>query len=169
MAKDKTIWEGSGFVANAAGVSQTNLGMYPSSAAATEVCNRPLTVSGLRWNVSAARGVVAAGAQQGFCKWFIWIRRKAQVIPTVTTGAAPPGPGTALGDAFNTIDESDILVWGNSVISGAGATNPQFWEGATKTQRKMQQGDVLVFTICFRGDTTEVMSFQAVIQTFLKS
>lgn len=169
MAKDKTIWEGSAIVANAAGTSQTNMGIYPQSVDASSVANRPLTVSGLRWNLSIGIGNVAALSAQGFCKWFIWIRRKAQAIPSVTTGVAYPGPGSAQGDAFATIDESDILVWGNGIIPPGTGPNPLMFEGATKTQRKMQQGDVLVLTVCIRGGTTDAYAFQGLVQSFLKS
>lgn len=159
MAKDKSIVEVAAGITSAANAGQAHLGLYPQSTDASQTCNRPLTVSGLRWNISTFQ---AAALTTGFaCKWCIWIRRKGQAIPATTMLSA------GAQDAFGQIDESDILVWG--MARGVQNDQPNY-EGQTKTQRKMQQGDALVISFwTFTGGATDLVNANAVVQTFLKS
>lgn len=160
MAKDKSIIESGNTITSAAGAGSLHVGLYPQSSDASAVANRPLTVSGLRWNISAALGTTATGI--GKVKWAIWVRRKGQSIPNVGVVVANTQ------DAFGAIDEGDILVWGNTnVLPQSVAMNDS---GATKTQRKMQQGDVLVLSIwTATAGATDTTQMHTLVQTFLKS
>lgn len=159
MAKDKSIVEAGFGITSAANVGAANIGLYPQSSDASQVANRPLTVSGLRWNINIAQAVTLTTGYG--VKWAIWIRRKAQAIPNVAVAIA------ACQDAFGAIDESDILVWGlNRGIPGESMK----FEGQTKTQRKMQQGDTLVLSIWTNtGGATDLVNTSSIVQTFLKS
>lgn len=159
MAKDKSIIEAAAGITSAAGVGVIHYGLYPQSTDAAQVANRPLTVSGLRWNLTLQQTATLTTGFGG--KWAIWIRRKAQAIPNVAMQTA------ACQDAFGAIDESDILVWGSA--RAVPADIPKF-EGQTKTQRKMQQGDTLVLSVWTNtGGATDLVNLHATIQTFLKS
>lgn len=161
MAKDKSINELRINSALVAGALSGNMCINPQAADASVAgtVNRPLTVSGLRWMIDF--GTTAAAAAQ-FVKWVIWIRRKNQSIPSIPI----PAPG-AVQDSFSSIDENNVLVWGTGVV----ATNSgsKAFEGATKTQRKMQVGDQLVFSYYVGGTGTDAVLGIGTIQTFYKS
>lgn len=163
MAKDKTIVEIAAGVTSVANAGTADLGIYPESTDASSVANRPLTVSGLRWSFTVQQNIT--GTSSIGYKWCIWIRRKAQAI------AMPAYQGAGVQDAFGSTDESDILVWGEGRTGQAAqGADAGHHEGATKTQRKMQQGDVLVFSIrTVTTGATDLANVHGIVQTFLKS
>jgi len=162
MAKDKSIFEVNQALALSSGVATVNVSVnpYAADANAGSTINRPLTVSGLRWRMSAGNGGMTANSNQRY-KWCLWVRRKNQTIPsTAVIAAGPPA------DAFSSIDENNILVWGSGL---GGSQYCATWEGATKTQRKMQVGDQLVLSFAAAGTGTDSVAVYGVFQTFYKS
>jgi len=160
MAKDKSIVEVGTDITSSSNAGVAHCGLYPEDSAAAQVANRPLTVSGLRWNLTPQNKTVTT---RTVCKWVIWIRRKAQAIDNAVITLA------GVQDAFGKMDESDVLVWGHGAL-GSGVNPPFRFEGATKTQRKMQQGDTLVLSVWTNTTgATDIVSFAGIVQTFLKS
>jgi len=162
MAKDKSINE---FMLNwtaAGSTASGDISINPQGAIGVGGVTRPLTVSGLRWNIGFGR--VGSATTRHLYKWVIWVRRKGQAVPAVPVAAS----GT-IADAFASIDENNILVWGAALSSNA-ADNSEF-DGATKTQRKLAVGDQLVFSWAVQTGTgaTDPGSFYGIVQTFYKS
>jgi len=95
------------------------------------------------------------------CNWCIWIRRKKATLPAFTAGTALPA------EAFGTMNENDVLVWGAGFMTVK--MDKLHFEGATKTQRKMGVGDQLVFSFVTQGAAGDSLGGQLQMQTFYKS
>lgn len=162
MAKTKFVTEFNVSAAMAAGVVTGWVGLYPLTVPPSG-CNRAVTVSGLRWNINHASGDAATKQQIG--KWLIYIRRGAGTIPTLALPAA-----ASVQAGFAGINPNDILVWGEGIVDAAGDM-PMCYEGVTKTQRKMNEGDGLVFAyyVTNNAANTEAVTLYGMVQTFLKS
>jgi len=162
MAKDKSINEFMLDWTAAGSVAAGDVSINPQGAIGVGGVTRPLTVSGLRWNINFGR--VGATTTRHLYKWVIWVRRKGQDVPAIPVAAT----GT-IADAFASIDENNILVWG-AQQSSAGGDAADF-EGATKTQRKLAVGDQLVFSWAVQTGTgaTDPGTFYGIVQTFYKS
>jgi len=161
MAKTKFVTEVKKDYTNVAGKASGDIGVYPAGAT-LGACNRAVTVSGIRWNISHATG--SSSVSSHLMKWIIWIRRGNASLPTLGFAQS----GESLSAAFAGVNPNDILVWGSGYAGDAGAS-PRLYEGATKTQRKMNEGDSLIFSWLENGGTTELGGFHGLIQTFLKS
>jgi len=162
MAKTKVVSELVNNYTLAVSIFSCNMGIYPANATAASACNRAVTISGLRWNISHITGAAVANAH--LMKWCIWVRRGSQTLPNLAFGASP----AAISTAFSTINPNDILVWGSGHAADQ-SDYPRIYDGATKTQRKMNEGDELVFSAGVIGNGTETGQIYATIQTFLKS
>lgn len=162
MAKDKAIMDFSLDITAAGAVAEGQISLNPMGGIGVGGVTRPLTVSGLRWNFDYGRTV--GGAWNHRFKWCIWVRRKAQAVPTIPVVAS----GSIL-DAFSSIDENNILVWGVGVTPAQAETIE--FEGATKTQRKMAVGDQLVlsWSLNTSGGAVDTGRFYGCLQTFYKS
>jgi len=158
MSKDKSINEINMGYTLAAGIASADFSINPQGVSGVGAVSRPLTVSGLRWQGGSFGGAVTTNHR---LKWCIWIRRKGQAIPSQALNAA------TISDAWGSIDENNILVWGATVIADSVEVYP--FEGATKTQRKMQVGDQLMFSYAVSGLTTETGGIFLLLQTFYKS
>lgn len=114
----------------------------------------PCTMTGLRWDVSALGNVTAATT----IVWLIVIVRDGLTIPTLST--------TDAATIFH--PEQDVLSFGVGLVADldAGVGNiQQHWTGDTKTMRKLQGGDRLIFlSIC----TSNTGVLAAGVQFFLK-
>ncbi len=112
----------------------------------------PCTIVGLRWN-----GVVRqdAGTGPAFHNWAIVVLRQGVTVSTMASGD---------GNTFFT-PESNCLVLGVGSIDNN--VESQQYEGSTKTMRKMQGGDQLLF-IC-SGSATNTSAFNFVVQFFCKT
>lgn len=165
MAKDKSVNEVAVNSSLASGISLVHIGLNPQAVDATAggagSVNRPLTVSGLRWNIGVGTPTTTALLRT---KWLVWVRRKGQAIPSLSFAAG-------VADAWPSLDENNIIVWGTGISTQG---SQLMFDGATKTQRKMQVGDQLIITF-FTQDatapTTSTASFvySGIIQTFYKS
>lgn len=161
MAKDKGIIEiGNLAVASSSNYAANHALMPQAADAATNsVISQAMTVSGFRWNINFSPTAVTTAQRY---KWVVWVRRKKapiSSIPMVSNGTPT--------DGFNQIDENNIIVWGIGMSMNG---QPYCSDGATKTQRKMQAGDQLVFSIVAQtAGATDGLQYSALFQTFWKS
>ncbi len=112
----------------------------------------PCTMVGLRWNLAMYQNT---GTGTAVVNWAIVIVREGFTIPTLTVSDA----GTFYSP------ESDCLVFGVATIYNN--TQTKDFNGDTKTMRKMQGGDRLVFIA--RGIASETHSVRGIIQFFCKT
>ena len=112
----------------------------------------PCTLFGLRWN-----GAVMQNAGTGFAdfKWVIVIVRDGQTISTLGVSDA--------ADLYQ--PEQHVLAFGAGMVDN----NVEVMElsGSTKTMRKMQLGDTLVFVI--RNIATDTVNTRVAVQFFCKT
>lgn len=161
MAKDKSIIQVSLSGNLSGGTGSYDTGLLPQSyVLGAAGIAQAQTVSGLRWEITFAPTATITGTQ--FIKWCIWVRRKLQAVPPFTSAQAG-----GVGDAFASIDENNVLVWGTELLTPS--INVAEAQGATKTQRKMQVGDQLVFSVRVSGAGAETFAYNGIIQTFFKS
>jgi len=161
MAKDKSIINISAGITLAGGVGSSGCSLLPQGANPAAGIAQAQTVSGLRWEITFG-ATSALGLAGQAIKWAIYVRRKLQTIPAWSGNIAG-----IVGDAFPQIDENNILVWGNTIITNT--QNRYVTQGATKTQRKMQVGDQLWFACGVVGTGVETLAYNGIIQTFFKS
>lgn len=164
MAKTKFVTEVMENLTSAANAASSNVTLYPGANTSTSACNRAVTVSGLRWNFTANLG--ASTTAGGAVKWMVYVRRGAATVPT----QAVPGSGTTVNiNGYGNVNPNDILCWGIGQLTDGGDLPCRF-EGATKTQRKMNEGDGLVLSVGIQtGGATDTSQFYGMVQTFLKS
>jgi len=160
MAKDKSCI-GVIFAPTAAASVAQNIALMPYAfdAGTDSVIAQAQTVSGLRWMIDFGPTTAFTTFQR--CIWMIWIRRKKAPIQPITPGTTTPQ------EAFNKTNENDILIWGAGLMTVK--QDRAHFEGATKTQRKMQPGDQLVFSYCCTGAATDSIAGSCNVQTFFKS
>ncbi len=112
----------------------------------------PCTVVGLRWSLTFEQD---AGTGTAGFSWAIVVVRDGVTVDTLVTSDA--------GSFFN--PEENCLVFGMGSIDNN--TQTKQFEGATKTMRKMQGGDILMFI--HKGIATETSGSRGVIQFFCKT
>ncbi len=112
----------------------------------------PCTITGLRWDLTITQD---AGTSTCFAYWVIAIVRQGMTIPTIATtdGATFFAP------------ESDCLVFGTTTIENN--IQSKDFIGSTKTMRKMQGGDTLIFI--GKGAATNTHRVDGVVQFFCKT
>lgn len=112
----------------------------------------PCTVVGLRWSFGTNQDG-GTGLAQG--RWSIIINRDGSTINTMSSGV-----GTVLYEP-----EQDVLAFGawqtDNNVQGS------HFDSSTKTMRKLQGGDELVFLAT--GAATNTSSLHGVVQFFCKS
>ncbi len=112
----------------------------------------PCTIVGLRWSLSFFQ---AAGTGVALFYWAIVIVRQGVTQSTL-----------GVGDGSNYfLPETNCLVFGNGSIDNN--VNDQSFSGTTKTMRKMQGGDALVFIA--RGVATDTSGVRRIVQFFCKT
>nr|UOF78630.1 hypothetical protein [Cressdnaviricota sp.] len=112
----------------------------------------PVTVVGMRWALSFIQD-----AGTGACNvwWAIVVVRDGITVSTV-----------AISDAAAFFEpEQDVLAFGNALIDNN--TTPPRDMGASKTMRKLQTGDRLVFID--RGVATDTHATTGIVQFFVKA
>ncbi len=112
----------------------------------------PCTVVGLRWSLTFDQD---GGTSTAAFSWAIVIVKEGVTVDTLVTSDA--------GSFFN--PEENCLVFGMGTIDNNQHT-VQF-SGATKTMRKMQGGDILMFI--HKGIASETSGSRGVIQFFCKT
>ena len=112
----------------------------------------PCTITGLRWSLAITQD---AGAGTAFIHWAIILVKAGVTQDTlaITDGASFFDP------------ETNCLVFGAATI--ANNVDSKIMEGSTKTMRKMQGGDALVFVA--KGSATNTSRIDGVIQFFCKT
>ncbi len=115
----------------------------------------PCTIVGLRWSLAAIKD---AGSTIANCTWVIQIVKEGATIPTL-----------AVTDAADVVNpEENVLVFGFTKLTGAiNILNAKRFEGHTKSMRKLQVADRLVFSVL--GTATETFQFGGVVQFFCKT
>ena len=111
----------------------------------------PCTVTGLRWDLNTIQdGGIAASA--GF--WVIAVVREGVTIDTIQVGD---------GNTFFE-PEQNVMAFGINLVNQGASGHPDDHSsvGSTKTMRKLQTGDTLVFA--FLGTTTNTQQIRGVIQ-----
>ena len=112
----------------------------------------PATVTGLRWDLNWTQ---AAGT--GHCEftWVIVVVREGTTVDSIT-----PSNGSTLYQP-----EQNVMSWGTGAIDNHQSTIQRV--GATKTMRKLQLGDSLVFAAV--GVATNTYAVRGGIQFFCMS
>lgn len=112
----------------------------------------PCTITGLRWDIAFTQD---GGTGTAFIHWAIIIVRAGVTQDTlsITDGASFFDP------------ESNCLVFGADTI--ANNVESKHHSGSTKTMRKMQGGDSLIFVA--KGSATNTSRADGVIQFFCKT
>ncbi len=112
----------------------------------------PCTITGLRWTICFTQD---QGTSTAFYHWAIVIVRAGVTQDTLTTT-----DGATFFDP-----ESNCLVFGAGTIDNN--VQSRVVEGSTKTMRKMQGGDALVFIA--KGSATNTTRVDGVVQFFCKT
>ncbi len=112
----------------------------------------PCTITGLRWSFSCTQD---GGTATAFIHWAIIVVRAG-----VTQDTLSITDGSSFFDP-----ETNCLVFGSTTIDN-NVESKQF-EGSTKTMRKMQGGDALVFVA--KGSATNTSRIDGVVQFFCKT
>ncbi len=112
----------------------------------------PCTIVGLRWELAVNQD---GGTGLAGYSWGIVVVRDGVTVDTMATSDA--------ASFFN--PEENMLVFGVGSIENALETKTH--SGSTKTMRKMQGGDKLVFI--FKGIATETTGCRGVVQFFCKT
>lgn len=118
----------------------------------------PGTITGLRWDLSVFQSDTAASDCRAI--WAIVVCREGQSASTL-----------ALGDAATTYSPEDQLLTFGTVGIGyetAQYQNPQYYSGSTKTMRKLQGGDTVLFIMKTSGADAD-LNVMGVIQFFIKT
>ncbi len=112
----------------------------------------PCTIVGIRWEINCAQD---AGTALSGHNWAIVIVKEGVTVDTSGTADA--------ATYFN--PEQNCLTWGIGQIDSR--TETKTYTGSTKTMRKMQGGDILMFIA--RGEATNTTSIKGLIQFFCKT
>ncbi len=112
----------------------------------------PCTIVGLRWDMAIFQD---AGTGTSLPFWNIMIVKDGVTIPTMSVGD---------GGDFVT-PEQNVMVFGAAAIDNN--VESFHWQGTTKTMRKMQNGDQLIFAL--RANATNTVGVRGVIQFFCKT
>jgi len=113
----------------------------------------PCTITGLRWDIKMAQN---AGTGTATGRWAVIISRDGSVINSLTTSSG--------SDLYE--PEQDVLMFG--VWNIQNKSNTADFVGATKTMRKLQGGDKLIF-LCKGLSDVQTVHVQGVIQFFCKT
>ncbi len=116
----------------------------------------PATITGIRWSLGFVQD---AGTATTACKWCIVVARDQ-----ITASAI------SLTDESSMYQpEQNVLAFGSAVsfnIAGGPAVPTRF-EGSTKTMRKLQTGDKILFLA--KGEATNTFEYDGTVQFFIKS
>jgi len=115
----------------------------------------PVTITGLRWDIDSVHDATATTGDVGVYSWAIVHLREGTVISTISTSDA----------STMYAPEQNVLAFASGMNLHKNQVSTQ--EGATKTMRKLQGGDQLVWVGV--GESTHTTGFQGVIQFFTKS
>jgi len=99
-------------------------------------CTFPGTIVGLRWNFNI---YCSADAGINTVSWMIHKVKSGVTTPTISQTAA----ASLIGN------EEAVMAWGGTIIVGDTLNNGDSghtWDSETKTMRKLQGGDTLVFS-----------------------
>lgn len=100
------------------------------------------TISGLRWSLSVGQD---GGGGIAFGHWAVVVVKEGNTVNAIGTGDA----GTFYAP------EQNVLTFGNWLIDNNVET--KIFSGNTKTMRKMQGGDVLLFVVVGVATNTSVV------------
>ncbi len=117
----------------------------------------PATITGLRWSMGFIQD---AGTAETACKWAIIVARDqiAASALVLTSGSSMYQP------------EQNVLAYGSAISdlpTAAGWTGATRFEGSTKTMRKLQTGDKILFIA--KGEATNTWAYDGTVQFFVKS
>ena len=112
----------------------------------------PCTIVGIRWSGTVNQDAGTGTAQYN---WAIVVLRQGVTVSTMASGD---------GNTFFT-PETNCLVFANGAIDNN--VEAARFDGSTKTMRKMQGGDQLLFLS--RGSATNTSSFNFTVQFFCKT
>jgi len=118
-------------------------------------CTFPGTIVGLRWDFN-----IYCSADTGIntVSWMIHKVKSGVTTPTISQ----TGGSSLIGN------EEAVMAWGGTVTVGDTAANGDSgrqWQSETKTMRKLQGGDILVFS-CLGSAS---IAFHGYIQFFMKT
>lgn len=121
----------------------------------------PCTVVSLRWEMAIARPTTSC-----IIAWCVTILEENTTIPIAPIQyPAIPAAGTA---ARFMAPERNVMAYG-IISADRGGDDPQFqssYSGSTKTQRKIQSGDQLVFMVNYIGGFSQIVgAFQYFVKT----
>ncbi len=135
-------------------VNKSAIGASQVSTTIRAAVTFPSTLTGLRWSLNVFNN---AGTAETQCFWAI------AVVPQGTTAST-----LAFSDAATLYSpEKNVLTFGmHSSLTSVGAQGHMF-EGSTKTMRKLQVGDTVVFIAI--AEATNTWSALGVVQYFLKT
>lgn len=104
------------------------------------LATNPCTVTGFRWSIHWNNRDAGNAAK---VIWALIIKREGLTVSPLTCAA-----GQKLY-----APEENVLAWGTAFLveSGVSSASHQFWEGDTKTQRKLMAGDEIV--LAYRNDS----------------
>lgn len=114
------------------------------------------TVVGLRWSISDLSAINTSTQ----VAWCIMVLRESVANPVMSLGSG--------ADLVNPVQ--DVLAFGvGHTAATLGNAGPMVhnWEGSTKTMRKVQGGDKLVFLQISNGVSSD--NFLAAVQYFIKT
>jgi len=121
----------------------------------------PCTIVGLRWELSSGAVFDTPQGLDAYINWAIVLVKQGN-----TAGELPDSVSVA--QDFYT-PEQNVLAYGSRGLLFTTAAGPIVWNGSTKTMRKMQVGDKLLF-ISKIGDSNAVHdNMFGAIQFFCKT
>ncbi len=113
----------------------------------------PCTLTGLRWSIDIGGD---GGTGLARTHWAIVIVRDGNTANTITT----------TGESTFYEPEQDVLAFGVA-LTQADLWDPKHFDGATKTMRKLMDGDLVQFLML--GEATNTSKVAGVVQFFCKS
>lgn len=104
---------------------------------------QPGTITGLRWDIAFAGTEGSNGQGQDFA-WCIYALRQSVAVPTLSLDGASALTGNL----------RDVIAFGSGVVVQGFAPTEE--HGSTKSMRKLQRGDKLMFSFKPLGATPKV-------------
>ena len=124
----------------------------------------PCTITGLRWELSTPAHV-AIGVADAYVNWAIVLVKQGN-----TAAVLPTGPQPSPINLY--VPEQNVLATGSGTLTPAGTGEfGTFWNGQTKTMRKVQAGDrlQLVFALGTSDPSLDDNVFGGSVQFFCKA
>jgi len=122
----------------------------------------PCTVVGIRWDLSTnIHNTMIPGADH-YLNWIIVVVKEGNTLNQMVNGTGQNN------NIYN--PQQNVLAFGTTIMAGSEESSARTWVGGTKTMRKLQTGDKLVFAANI-GTTTNAVS-QAIfgaVQFFCKT